>query len=139
MTEVYFYLSKTDEGGNALFDLTRRIAQAAKQRNRQVYIHCRDADQCQQLDDWLWQEPRSSFMPHSRDASQVASVVLGHHDVPSNQQDVLINLAATSPDFFSRFQRVAEPVSNNENERKAARERWLYYRDRGYSVKKLDI
>ena len=137
MTEVFFYLG-SEEGSNALFSLTQRLAQAAHQRQRQVYIHCTDADQCRQLDAYLWQEPATSFLPHAP-AGQQAPILLGWQEVPADCHDVLINLAPTVPDFFSRFMRVAEPVGAPENERQAARQRWSFYLRRGYQVQKFDI
>lgn len=138
MTEVFFYLSKT-EGDNTLFTLTRRLAQAACQRQRQVYIHCADAAQCQQLDDFLWQQPPTSFLPHAQADTGRAPVLLGWQEVPPHCHDVLINLATEVPDFFSRFERLAEPVGAQENERTAARQRWSFYQSRGYQVQKHDI
>lgn len=136
MTEVFFYLG-SDTGKDALFALTRRIAQAAWQRQRQVYIHCADANQCQALDDWLWQQPAASFLPHATSGKQ--PIRLGWQEVPADCHDVLINLALAAPDFFSRFERLAEPVGAQENERQAARTRWSFYQSRGYQVQKFDI
>jgi DNA polymerase-3 subunit chi len=38
------------------------------------------------------------------------------------------------PTFFSRFSRVAEIVAGDDDERKTARERFRFYRDRGYQM-----
>lgn len=137
MTEVLFYLSQ-DQGPDALFTLSRRLVQAARQRDRQVYVHCADRAQMEAFDRLLWCEPRSAFLPHSCDTT-ACPVQLGWQEVPANQCDVLINLAPAVPDFFSRFTRVAEPVSPQENERQAARARWKFYESRGYPVQKHDI
>jgi DNA polymerase-3 subunit chi len=48
--------------------------------------------------------------------------------------DVLVNLASTVPAFFSRFNRVAELVGNDEAARAAARERYRFYQERGYTL-----
>jgi DNA polymerase-3 subunit chi len=44
---------------------------------------------------------------------------------------VLINLAGSVPEFFSRYQRVAELVDGNEQRRTQGRERFRFYRDKG--------
>ena len=38
------------------------------------------------------------------------------------------------PPFFSRFERVVEIVNQDETQRQLARERFKYYRDRGYDL-----
>jgi len=47
---------------------------------------------------------------------------------------VLINLAGDVPEFFSRYQRVAEVVDANATRREQSRERYRFYRDRGYKL-----
>jgi DNA polymerase-3 subunit chi len=59
-------------------------------------------------------------------------VVLGSEPPPTNFEDVLITLAAEVPECFSRFQRVAEVVGADLEEKAGARERFRFYRDRGY-------
>ena len=51
----------------------------------------------------------------------------------------VVNLSDEIPDFFSRFQRVAELVAGSDNEKSLARDRWRFYRDRGYAVTKHEL
>ncbi|RDJ93817.1 DNA polymerase III subunit chi, partial [Lacticaseibacillus rhamnosus] len=37
--------------------------------------------------------------------------------------------------FFSRFQRLVEIVGTDASDRQAARERYRFYRDRGYEIR----
>ena len=46
----------------------------------------------------------------------------------------MINLSEEIPAFFSRFTRVAELVDQAPTSRNLARERYRFYRDRGYSL-----
>jgi len=48
---------------------------------------------------------------------------------------VLINLHASPPPFFSRFERLAEVVGMDDNEVAAGRERWKFYKARGYEIR----
>jgi DNA polymerase-3 subunit chi len=48
--------------------------------------------------------------------------------------EVLINLAGAVPEFFSRYHRVAELVDSNGQRREQGRERFRFYRDRGYEL-----
>ena len=46
----------------------------------------------------------------------------------------MINLAAEVPEFFSRYQRVAEVVDGHAERRERSRDRYRFYRDRGYKL-----
>ena len=53
--------------------------------------------------------------------------------------DVLVNLGATIPDEFERFERFIEVVTTSDVDRLAARHRWKHYADRGYALKRHDL
>ena len=61
-------------------------------------------------------------------------VLIGHVDAPESINQVLINLDAAVPMFFSRFERVVEIVNQDETLRQQARDRFKFYRDRGYDL-----
>jgi DNA polymerase-3 subunit chi len=46
----------------------------------------------------------------------------------------MINLAAEVPEFFSRYRRVAEVVDGDATRRAQSRDRYRFYRDRGYTL-----
>jgi DNA polymerase III subunit chi len=50
----------------------------------------------------------------------------------------LINLTQKEPSFFSRFTQLIELVTNDEQDKVAARARFKFYRDRGYEIKSID-
>jgi len=52
---------------------------------------------------------------------------------------VLLNLDDAPPPFFTRFTRLLEVVSTEENDRAKARERFGFYRDRGYAINNYDL
>ena len=58
---------------------------------------------------------------------------------PRGEHEVLINLAREIPAFFSSFERVIEPVDNDENHKAVSREHYRFYRDRGYPLKNQEI
>lgn len=136
MTEISFYI--TDAGGQSAPALARRIAEKALLQGRMVYIHAENEAAARQLDELFWREPATGFLPHamagSREDSAGTPVIIGHGDDPGDHHDVLINLSRAVPDFFTRFQRVAELVTGDENARRDARDRWKHYRHRGFPV-----
>ena len=89
------------------------------------------------MDDLLWSFRAGSFLPHSvynAGTHQAEPVLLGCETEPDGPNDVLLNLAPDIPAFFSRFRRVVELVSGDETQRAAARVRYGFYRDRGYTL-----
>ena len=52
---------------------------------------------------------------------------------------MLINLHAHPPPFFSRFERLAEIVSRDDEDLAAGRERWKFYKARGYEIRSHDL
>lgn len=54
--------------------------------------------------------------------------------ISSGEFHLLINLAPEVPGFFSRFPRVAEVVDADPQVRAQGRERFRFYKDRGYAL-----
>ena len=48
---------------------------------------------------------------------------------------MLINLGLAPPPFFSRFERLAEIVGVDPADAEAGRERYRFYRERGYELR----
>ena len=66
-------------------------------------------------------------------------VLLGWQAPPEGEDDVLINLAPEVPLFFSRFERVAELVDENDSVRRSGRSRYTFYKERGYPLRTHEI
>lgn len=141
MTKVDFYI--LDDASSASRQrFVCRLAEKAWQQGQKVYIHTDDAGQSSQLDDLLWTFRDGSFLPHSLDSSPDAdtvSVHIGHSEEPRHHDDVLINMGTGVPLFFSRFKRVAEVIAGDEQDKQAGRERFRFYRDRGYPLESHSI
>ncbi len=48
--------------------------------------------------------------------------------------DVLINMTDEQPLFFSQFERVAEIIDERDESKQAGRERFQFYKQRGYEL-----
>jgi DNA polymerase-3 subunit chi len=136
MTRIDFYLlPPADEDGRHL--AACRLAHKAYRLQHRIYILTETADESVQLDRLLWTFSPGSFLPHQVHGEPVDSrlpVLIGHDAPPTEFKDVLISLAPKVPEFFERFERVAELVGSKEEDRVAARERFRIYRDRGFGV-----
>ncbi|HEY1999821.1 DNA polymerase III subunit chi [Paraburkholderia sp.] len=89
------------------------------------------------FDEQLWTFSPLDFVPHCMADSALAAqtpIVLATNldQVPHYQ--VLLNLGAEVPAQFARFERLLEVVGNAHDELIAGRERYRFYRDRGYAL-----
>ena len=136
MTQVDFYLV-SDNGADSRNRVACRLTDKAFRQGRRVYIYSDNEDAVEQLDRLLWTFNPGSFVPHElhlAEGMQDAPVAIGCNEPPVEFSDVLVSLAAEVPSFFSRFERVAEVVGATEEEKQQARDRFRFYRDRGYEL-----
>ncbi len=143
MTRIDFYLIKDEAADRAV--LACRLAEKAFRLGHGAYLYTADAAAAQQLDKLLWTWSQGSFVPHGiyegggADDAPPFPVVIGCLEPPLACHDVLISLSAEVPPFFSRFERVVELVGGNEAEKERARERFRFYRERGYALQTHEV
>ncbi|MEO1768050.1 DNA polymerase III subunit chi [Thiobacter aerophilum] len=137
MTRIDFYTHVEDRFRFACKLCTKAVASRLR-----VAVLTADEDATERLDRLLWSLPAISFVPHVRADSALAAVtpVLIHHD-PTGflHDDLLINLSDDRPAVFARFKRLIEIVSTDEADVLRARERFRFYRDRGYALATHDM
>jgi DNA polymerase-3 subunit chi len=86
----------------------------------------------------LWRSPPTGFLPHCRLDSPLAAetpIVVDHRVQHEGAAAVLINLSPAPPPFFSRFERLVEIIGSDDDQTAAGRERWRYYKERGYALR----
>ena len=132
MTEINFYTAVT----NPLVATARLVGKAYAQ-GRRVRVITPHAAATQLLTNMLWEQPAEGFLPHvtlSSPHAAVTPVIIDHSITHEGSIDVLINLCAEPPAFFSRFERMVEIVGQEEALAHAGRERWKFYKARGYPM-----
>ena len=163
MTRIDFYiLADSAQRSRALF--VCRLAEKAYRMKHPIYIHTESEQQSALMDDLLWTFSQGSFLPHAlahqitaasamhRDdlalappctADNIPAIVIGHSNelLPLIQPHitVLINMASDVPLFFSHFERVAEIIDQSPTQKQIGRERYRFYRDRGYDLQSHNI
>lgn len=138
MTKVDFYILNADSPEHTACKLVEK----AFSLGHRIYVHTESEAQAKRVDDMLWTYRAGSFIPHQHyqpGQEQHSPVQVGSHESPEIDSDVLINLATEVPLFFSRFQRVAELIGNEDETRKLGRERYRFYKDRGYPLNTHNI
>lgn len=137
MTRIDFYTKVDDK----LRFAGKLCAKALAQKLR-VDVYAPDRALAAQFDRLLWSDKSTGFIPHcpADDPLAAETPVLIHTSEGEILHDtLLINLAAAWPPFFSRFQRVIEIVSTDHDDATAARDRFRFYRDRGYALLTHDM
>lgn len=136
MTRIEFYFNVADKLAKATELCERAVA-----KGRQLTLFTQDDAMSSRLQQKLWQHSPTSFLPSAYpldDTSAHAPIVLDAAGTHLIQDDILINLKTEHPPFFSRFRYLVELVGNDEDDKVAARQRYKFYRDRGYQVKSTD-
>lgn len=138
MTKIDFYTLEPESPGDR-FLLVCRLAERARAADLRVLIHCPDPGQAQHLDRLLWTFRQESFLAHGIVGQpgldlKLTPILIGRDGKPQSEDQVLINLAAEPPAFFERFARLCEPVDHDPAVRAAGRERFRFYRERGFPL-----
>jgi DNA polymerase III subunit chi len=138
---VDFYVLQ-DDTPDARLRFACRLAEKAYQHGHRVYVHTDSRAEALVLDELLWTFRAGSFVPHALHpaaADPPPPVLIGCAEGPEHSADVLINLARGVPPFHECFARIAETVDQNEATKLEARERFRYYRERGYRLESHPI
>lgn len=136
MTKIDFYTGSDDKLRTAC-----QLSHKAMQNGVKVLLHVEDESTADKLDKLLWHYPPTAFLPHCRDDATDSSefpVVVGHRDTFPHFE-LLISLHTRCVNFFSRFERVIEIVSTDAEDAKSGRERYAFYRDRGYDMRHFNL
>ena len=139
MTQIDFHVNAPDKLSYAC-----RVVRKAYASGARAVVYVGDEAACDVIDRMLWTFSPTDFIPHCRLASPLARVTPIHI---ASAQDVhacvhhglLVNLDRAQPDVFSRFERMIEIVASAEDELEAGRQRWKFYRDRGYPLTRHDL
>jgi DNA polymerase-3 subunit chi len=137
MTTIDFYTHIADPVAVAA-----KIVAKAYAQHGSVRVLTPDADTTDALDRRLWVDPPTGFLPHCRLASPHAAetpIVVDHALEHSGPAAVLVNLTDAPPPFFSRFERLAEVVGGDEASLARGRERYRFYRERGYELRSHNL
>ncbi|MDZ7596699.1 MAG: DNA polymerase III subunit chi [Thiobacillus sp.] len=137
MTEITFYTHADDP-----LDVARRVAAKAHGQGKQVMIYAPDAATADAIDRLLWTMSATGFVPHCRDSDALAGetpVLIGTRADALRSADVMINLHHAQPPAFARFERLVEIIGQDEAGVEQGRERYRFYKTRGYALHAHDL
>lgn len=137
MTQIFFYHGAADRIAAAVGLIAKACAQ-----KKPLLVYAPDPTVASALDRALWVSNPIGFVPHVRSDSVLANetpVIIADKLEQLPQDERLMNLSGEVPPGFSRFTSVIEVVSEEPEVRQPARERFKFYKDRGYEIQTLDL
>lgn len=137
MTSIDFYFNAADR-----FQVACRLAGKALAQKKGMLIYAPEPESASRIDRMLWTWPAIGFVPHCLVHDALAAdtpVLIASGDEHPERCELLLNLSTRQPPHFERFERLLEVVSPDEADRAAARERYRYYRERGYKLANHDL
>ncbi len=134
MTKVDFYvLSETTSEARWLFAC--KLTEKVQKMGMRVLLAVDSEIEAQKLDELLWTFKPESFVPHQViNGLKPAPVEITYSEQVGDHQGLLLNLTSTIPSWFSRFERVCEVVIQEPEMLATSRERYSYYKTRGYPI-----
>lgn len=137
MTRVDFHFNAPDK-----LDYACRLIRKIYRGGHQALVWSDDEKALQAFDRLLWSFSQHEFIPHVMHTDPLAAqtpIVLGAGAVEIERHDVIVNLGNEPPPIFGRFERLIEVITRQESDRIAGRDRWRFYRDRGYQMTRHDL
>ena len=137
MTSIDFYFNAADR-----LQVACRLAGKAAVQDQRMLIYAPQGDMAQRIDRMLWTWQAIGFVPHCQVDAALASdtpvLIASGEETPAGCE-LLLNLSDACPPHFARFERLFEVVPAEDAQRKAGRERYKFYRERGYRIANHDL
>ena len=133
MTNIKFFFN-VESKINLVFSLLPE--RLNKKRNSLIY--CSNDIQLNHLSDKLWGDSSDSFFPHEENNHHNLNKITLSNKSIEWMDDTIINISSQMVDGFNRYLNLFEIVSIDEEDKKLARIRFQYFKDRGYTIQSID-
>ncbi len=136
MTQIDFYILP-DTTREARLDFACRLAETIYRKGYRLHVHAQDEPQARALDERLWTFRPDSYVPHALAGGDATPppVTIDWRQAPEPGIEVMLNLHLEIPEWFSRFERVAEIINQHQDVLTHKRDCWQTYKRRGYPIK----
>lgn len=133
MTRIDFHSNVPDK-----INYTCRLIRKARAADCRIIVFDNDRIELDLLNEALWTFSKSDFLPHvlmgDPLVAQTAIVLTEDASATFPHHELLINLTQQVPDDFSRFARIIEVISTEQQDTLAGRERYRHYQQQGISL-----
>jgi DNA polymerase III subunit chi len=132
VTRIDFYRYAEDK-----LKFACRLAATAYDKSSRLVVFSPEPSRLAEFDRMLWTFQATRFVPHCFVDSALAAetpIILATSGEALPHHDVLLSLSDDWPPFFATFERLLEIVTNDDEDKARARERYSFYRERGYDI-----
>lgn len=134
MTQIDFYVLP-EATSEARWLFACRLIDKVQRMGMRTLVAMDTEAEARQFDQLLWTFKPESFVPHQLiNAGKPAPVEITFNDQTGDHQGLLLNLSKTIPAYFSRFERLSEVVIQEPLSLQTSRERFSFYKQRGYPI-----
>ena len=133
MTNIKFFFNVESK-----IDLVFSLLPERLNKKRNSLIYCSNDIQLNHLSDKLWEDSCDSFFPHEENNHHNLNKITLSNKSIEWMDDTIINISSKMVDGFNRYLNLFEIVSINEEDKKLARIRFQYFKDRGYNIHSID-
>jgi DNA polymerase III subunit chi len=139
VTHIKFYTNAADRLVAACKIIPKALA-----KGHRVIVYAPNVAVSARFDNLLWTHEQLSFVPHVRAGDPLAPhtpvVIAASADEAAHPQDeLLLNLDDERPAHFARFEHLVEVIDRTEHTMQRGRERFRFYKDRGYAVEHIAL
>ena len=133
MTNIKFFFNVESK-----IDLVFSLLPERLNKKRNSLIYCSNDIQLNHLSDKLWGGSSDSFFPHEENNHHNLNKITLSNKSIEWMDDTIINISSQMVDGFNRYLNLFEIVSIDEEDKKLARIRFQYFKDRGYNIQSID-
>lgn len=134
MTQIDFYVLP-EATSDARWLFACRLIDKVHRMGVRTLVALDTEAEARQFDELLWTFKPESFIPHQLiNGGKPAAVEITFNNDTGDHQGLLLNLSQTIPPYFSRFERLSEVVIQETQSLQTSRERFSFYKQRGYPI-----
>ena len=133
MTNVQFIFNVKDKS-----ILLHSLLLQNLQKKKESLVFCRDKYELETLSENLWTSSVINFLPHRVNEPYDNELIILSDDRIDWLDDTLINFSDSMIDGFNRYLKLIELVTDSEETKEKARDRFKFYKDCGYKINSVD-
>ena len=133
MTNIQFIFNVE----NKLILLQNLLLQNLKKKKTSL-VFCENQSELRSLSENLWVNSRVNFLPHMVDEPYKNEMIILSDDKIDLMDDTLINFSDSIIDGFNRYLKLIELVTDDDETKEKARNRFKFYNDCGYKLNSVD-
>lgn len=133
MTNVQFIFNVEDKS----ILLQKLLLQNLKKKKTSL-VFCEDQSELRALSENLWVNSGVNFFPHMVDEPYENEMIILSNDRIDWMDDTLINFSDSMINGFNRYLKLIELVTDDDETKEKARDRFKFYKDCGYKLNSVD-